>query len=151
MPPRKSRKKPNPKIKKGTRVQNSRLDEAHHPFKRATRLGPAIRAGQRDLRERWECEWIAPYRQKCTWVGKAGDKPLSKRKTKIIKVKPDWKKEYNKEYWKYLKKGAGPKFKNQERGGYANKGASPDWLASRKKAAPKKRLPSRGKGRRTKR
>ncbi len=151
------KRKPNPAKRrvKGTRIQNSRLDPDHHPFKRSANLGPGPRKTKRSLRDRWECKWIAPYKQECKWVGDPSDKSMTKRETKTIKVKPDWKREYNKEYWAHLQKEKQErgvhKFRNAQRPGYKARGPTPEWERARAKAAPKKRLARRAPGPRRKR
>jgi len=108
-------------------VRNRPLDREHHPFKRSRRIGVGPRGRVSVLREDWECDRLAKYKQRCVYVG-----PITRARgrVKIIKVKPDWKADYNREYWDYLVRESDrtgrTRFANRTRAGYAPRSRNRD-------------------------
>jgi len=134
------------KVKGGLR--HAPLDRHRNPYKRSN-IRPGVpheedseftqRETQRS--DTWSCEWKAPYRQLCTMVGVV--KKDGTPRTKLIKLKKEYKQRYNKAYHKHLKKLGKPKFtKNEKDDLYSFR--ETEWQKSNqpkgrtKKAAPKK-------------
>ena len=99
------------KVKGGLR--HAPIDAHRNPFKRSNIRpgGPKGRETQRS--DTWSCEWKEPYKQLCTMVGVK--KKDGSPRTKIIKIKKDYKQKYNEEYHKHLKKLGKPKFAKNEK------------------------------------
>lgn len=100
-------------------LKNKKLDTSHHAFKRARKIGPGPREGTLEQARDWECKKVKPFGQKkdakkyyfqlCVFVGDDEKKLGKKKKVKIGKA---YKKKYNKEYAKHLKKKGKPRFAN---------------------------------------
>ena len=118
-------------------IQNKALDDSHSPFKRSRRLGPGPKRGEHNQTGEWTCEYVKPYVQKCTSTKKS--KKTGKKKTKIIKIKRDYKKRYNKAHWEHQsaerERHNGPKYTNTKQTSYRYRPSK----APRRKRVTKKR------------
>jgi hypothetical protein len=83
----------------------ARIDDSHHPFKRAGTLGPGPKKQKLAQEGNWECSkgknTKTDYVQTCRWIG--GGPPRKPMKVKRSKAK---KKAYNKAYRAWLKRNA---------------------------------------------
>jgi hypothetical protein len=83
----------------------NRIDDSHHAFKRAGKIGPGPKKRKLEQEQNWECKkgknTSTEYVQICKYVG-----PNAKRRGKTVKVKrlKSKKKAYNKLYRKWAKK-----------------------------------------------
>ena len=100
-PPEKPHKRPKAKtpIKGGT-------DKDHHPFKREKNLGPGPRSATLDQVDCWDCEEVSPYKQHCVYKSTCPEThEYEHGQVKIIRIKKDYKKKYNKDYRDWVAKG----------------------------------------------
>lgn len=78
-----------PHKKKGKSKRNK-----HYPFKTKGHLGPGPRSREMDKTDKWSCKRVGAYVQRCT-IKRARK---GQGKEKIIRIDPDYKKAYNREY-----------------------------------------------------
>ncbi len=85
------------------------LDDSHQPFKRLRKLKPAVR-GREPISERkeWECNRPRTTRpdaneQLCTYIGRGGKGKPKRGSVKKVVVSKSYKKQYNKDYYEFVK------------------------------------------------
>jgi hypothetical protein len=82
----------------------ARIDDSHHAFKRARRIGPGPKKRKLDLEGNWECRkgknTAKDYVQVCRWVGDGKRSPVKVKRSKAKK------RAYNKLYRAWLKRNA---------------------------------------------
>ena len=74
--------------KRRARSSDKKNRGGHNPFKTKTKLGPGPRKGSNSQTHKWKCACATPYKCLCR----------SGKKRKTVRIKRDYKKDYNHEY-----------------------------------------------------